>query len=51
MRRLSGGRSLDRWFEVWDKNDRLFRRADSLNLDHRQVLITAFLALETAARA
>ncbi len=51
MRRLSGGRSLDRWFEVWDKNDRLFRRADSLNLDHRQVLIAAFLALETAARA
>lgn len=51
MRRLAGRGSLDRWFEVWDKNDRLFRRADSLNLDHRQVLISAFLELETAARA
>jgi DNA polymerase-3 subunit delta' len=51
MKRLTSGRSLDRWFEVWDKNDRLFRRADSLNLDHRQVLVSAFLALEGAARA
>ncbi|MFO0997881.1 MAG: DNA polymerase III subunit delta' [Alphaproteobacteria bacterium] len=51
MRRLARAGSLDRWFEVWDKNDRLFRRADSLNLDHRQVLLSAFLALENAARA
>lgn len=50
MRRLAGAASLDRWFEVWDKNDRLFRRADSANLDHRQVLLNAFLAFETAAR-
>ena len=50
MRRLAGAASLDRWFEVWDKNDRLFRRADSANLDHRQVLLNAFLAFESAAR-
>ncbi len=50
MRRLAEAASLDRWFEVWDKNDRLFRRADSANLDHRQVLLNAFLAFESAAR-
>jgi DNA polymerase III subunit delta' len=51
FRRLAQGAQLDRWFEVWEKNDRLFKRADSLNLDHRQVLLNAFLALESAARA
>ena len=51
FQRLAQGAQLDRWFEVWEKNDRLFKRADSLNLDHRQVLLNAFLALESAARA
>ena len=51
FRRLARPAALDRWFELWDKNGRLLRQADGLNLDHRQVLLSAFLSLEGAARA
>ncbi len=51
FRRLANPHALDRWFELWDKNRRLFRQADGLNLDRRQVLLSAFLSLEQAARA
>lgn len=39
---------LDRWFEVWEKNNRLFERADSVNLDHKQVILNAFAAIDAA---
>jgi DNA polymerase-3 subunit delta' len=51
FRRLARPAALERWFELWDKNGRLLRQADGLNLDHRQVLLSAFLSLEGAARA
>ena len=44
------GRGLDRWVEVWDKINRLFALADTVNLDRRQVVLSAFFALEEAAR-
>jgi DNA polymerase III subunit delta' len=50
MRRLAGRRSLDQWVEVWEKITRLFAQADGLNLDRKQVVLGAFLALEGAAR-
>ena len=50
MRRLAGRRSLDQWVEVWDNIVRLFAQADGLNLDRKQVVLSAFLALEGAAR-
>ncbi|NNG02826.1 MAG: DNA polymerase III subunit delta' [Inquilinus sp.] len=50
-RRLAGAPGLERWLEVWEKTHRLFARADSANLDRKQVLLQAFTALEEAARA
>jgi DNA polymerase III subunit delta' len=51
MRRLAARRSLDRWAELWEELSRLFAEADALTLDKRQVVLSAFFALETAARA
>jgi DNA polymerase-3 subunit delta' len=50
MRRLAARRSLDQWVEVWENIARLFAQADGLNLDRKQVVLGAFLALEGAAR-
>ena len=54
-RRLTAGRrglaGLEPWLEVWEKTHRLFARADSANLDRKQVVLQAFMALEDAARA
>ena len=49
--RTAGPRSLDRWFEVWEKINRLFERAESVNLDRKQVILNAILAIHSAARA
>jgi DNA polymerase-3 subunit delta' len=49
MSRLLATRSRDRWVEVWEKIGRLFARADSVNLERRQVILDAFLALQKAA--
>jgi DNA polymerase-3 subunit delta' len=37
---------LDRSLELWEKAGRLFARAEAVNLDPKQVLMSAFLALE-----
>jgi DNA polymerase-3 subunit delta' len=47
--RLGAG-GLEQWVEVWDNLRRLFARADAIDLDPRQSLISAFAALERAAR-
>ena len=46
---LDGG-GLDRWLELWEKVNRLVARADSVHLDRKQVVLSAFLALEATAR-
>ncbi len=51
MARLTGSGNLDRWVDVWEKVARLRDRADSLNLDRKQVVLAAFGAVETAARS
>ena len=43
--RLSTIGNLDQWVEVWEKINRLFGRARSVNLDRKQVLLNAFFAL------
>jgi DNA polymerase-3 subunit delta' len=48
MARLAASRGLDRWVEVWEKTHRLFARADTANLDRKQVFINALLTLEAA---
>ena len=49
MTRLAAARGLDRWVEVWEKVGRLFTRAESANLDRKQVVVNALLTLEAAA--
>ena len=39
-----------RWIEAWEKNNELFARADSANLDRKQVMISALTAMENTAR-
>ena len=48
-RRLARPGNLDRWLEVWEKTRHLLSRAESLNLERKQVLLNALLALEGAA--
>ncbi|MDX1482971.1 MAG: DNA polymerase III subunit delta' [Alphaproteobacteria bacterium] len=45
MARLGALGSLDQWVEVWEKITRLFGRAESVNLDRKQVLLNAFFTL------
>lgn len=49
MTRMANARSLERWVEVWEKVQRLFARAESANLDRKQVVLNALAALEAAA--
>jgi DNA polymerase-3 subunit delta' len=46
MGRLLAAADLDRWVEVWEKVTHLFARADGINLDRKQVVISAFLTVE-----
>lgn len=50
VRTLLSTAPLDRWVEVWEKINRLFERAEAVNLDKKHVLLTAFLAIERLAR-
>lgn len=46
LRRLASLHSLDRWLELWEKVRHLTARTDAINLDRKQVVIGAFLALQ-----
>jgi len=48
--RLAGPGNLERWLEVWEKVNHLLARTDAVNLDRRQVMLTALLAVRDAAR-
>ena len=48
--RLAAEPRLDRWLEVWEKIGHLLARQDSVNLERKQVVLNAFLALESAAQ-
>jgi len=49
--RLAGAASLDRWFEVWEKINRLLVKTDHINLSRKQVVLNVFLTLENAVRS
>jgi hypothetical protein len=51
MARLISLRGLDQWVGVWEKTSQLFDRADSIKLDHKQVVLNAFLTLQGDMRA
>jgi len=50
MQRMAQAASLDRWVQVWENVNRLLERRDAVNLDNRQVVLSAFFAISRAAR-
>jgi DNA polymerase III subunit delta' len=48
--RLGSHVDLEPWLEVWEKTQSSFRQAEVLNLDKRQLLLTIFFQLESAAK-
>ncbi|MFN4089810.1 MAG: DNA polymerase III subunit delta' [Alphaproteobacteria bacterium] len=48
--RLGAAARLDRWLDLWEKTGRLFDRGEAVNLDRRQVVLDALLALRTVVR-
>ncbi|MDA1090465.1 MAG: DNA polymerase III subunit delta' [Proteobacteria bacterium] len=51
MKRLAGAASLDRWFEVWEKINRLLAKTDPINLSRKQVVLNVFLSLQSAVQS
>lgn len=51
MAGLASQASLDRWFLVWEKINHLVARADGLNLDKKQIVLDAFLGLESTVQS
>lgn len=49
--RLAGARRLADWLALWEKLTRLVARTDRVNLDRRQVAVTAFLEIEALVAA
>ncbi len=49
MRRLMARRNLEQWTEVWEKVGRLAADAERVNLDRKQIVITAFTTLDGAS--
>jgi DNA polymerase III subunit delta' len=49
MGRLLAAAGLEQWLEVWEKITTLFARTDAVNLDRKQAVISAFLAVERLA--
>lgn len=50
MNRLLASAGLEQWLQVWEKVTALFARTDAVNLDRKQALLSAFLAVERLAR-
>jgi DNA polymerase-3 subunit delta' len=50
LSRLLSSRGLDHWLRLWEKIGRLFVRCQSVNLDRKQVWVSAFLDLAAHAR-
>lgn len=49
--KFGGKARLAQILTVWEKVSRLLRQADSANLDRKQVVVSAFLALQAAVKA
>ena len=48
--RLLAKTPLDRWVELWEKTNALAAKAEQVNLDRKQVILTTFFELERTAR-
>jgi len=50
FQRLANTCGVDRWIELWEKMHKLEIRADGLNMDRKQLLISLFFSISKAAR-
>ena len=50
MARISALAGVDRWLDLWEKMGRLVTRADAVNLDRKQVIVSLFTSLSATAR-
>ena len=48
--RISALAGVDRWLQLWEKMCQLTARADAVNLDRKQVIVSLFSSLSSAAR-
>lgn len=46
MERLIVQHPVDFWIEIWEKSNHLIARADSINLDRKQIVLNLFLSTE-----
>ena len=47
---VKSGPSIAPWAELWSEMNGLFRTAESVNLDRKQITLNAFLAIQSAAQ-
>ena len=47
---VTSGAPATKWADVWEETNGLFRKAESVNLDRKQVTLNAFLAIQAAAK-
>jgi len=50
IERISTLAGVDRWLDLWEKMTRLVTRADAVNLDRKQIIVTLFTSLAATAR-
>lgn len=48
--RLAAAGGLERWLQVWDNSTRLLARAETANMDLKQILLAVFLNVEAALK-
>lgn len=48
--RISAMAGVDRWLDLWEKMGQLIARADAVNLDRKQVIVSLFTSLSATAR-
>lgn len=48
--RISGLAGVDRWLDLWEKMGQLVVRADAVNLDRKQVIVSLFTSLSAVTR-
>lgn len=48
--RVSSLARVDQWLELWEKVDRLITRADAVNLDRKQVIVSIFSAFRATVQ-
>ena len=50
MKRMASAHSPSAWADLWDKGNTLIKKADSINLDRKQVVLNLFLNVERMGR-